>query len=105
MFGQGLEGLIRQHSDLELLALATDADEALAQIEELCPDVLILSCSDAESDPTPALMRYLRDGKVHKIISVDFQDNSVCVFSGERRLVEAVEDFVETISQVYLSPR
>lgn len=100
LFGEGLNALLEQWSEFELIGPVVDEREGgiSEQIELLRPDVVIMGCPDDESDPTPALMRCLRNGWVQKIITVNLQDNTMCVFTSQRRVVEEVGNLAEAIT-------
>jgi DNA-binding NarL/FixJ family response regulator len=100
LFGRGVESLLSREN-LDIVGYVESGDELQANIESLHPDVVILDCSDAEQDPTPALMRCLRDGLVQKIISLNVQDSSFCVYSSDRCQVAEIEDFVARVRDLF----
>ena len=69
-----------------------------------CPSLALpplgneLGAHDDQADPTPPLMKCLRNGWAKKIITVNLQDNVMCVFTSERRVVEEVENLVDAIT-------
>jgi AmiR/NasT family two-component response regulator len=97
LFGQGVESLLRQEAGVEIVGREADVDEAVERIKELRPDVVILDSADLVSDPTPAVMRILREGVRAKVIGLNLEDNTMCVYRGEQREVKGVEDLVEAI--------
>lgn len=101
MFGEGLFALLAQRSEFEVLGQAADIrkPEVSAQIERLQPDVLIVDCPDDEVDPLPAPVRCLKSGWVQKLIMVNRRDNTMFVFTSERRVVEEVGNLVEAITE------
>lgn len=101
IYGKGLCALLAQQNNLEVIGQEGDGYQVdlAAKVESLRPDVLILDCSFVEADPLPWLMRCLKDRLVQKIITVDRQDDTLCVFSGERRVVAEVANLVETITE------
>jgi DNA-binding NarL/FixJ family response regulator len=97
LFGQGVESLLRQEAGLEIVGRETDVDKAAEHIQELRPDVVILDCGDPACDPTPTVMRILREGLGTKVIGLNLQDNTLCIYRGEQRVVKEVKDLVEAI--------
>ena len=45
-------------------------------------------------------MRILREGARTSVIGLNLQDNTMCVYHGERRVVTEVKDLVEAIETV-----
>ena len=74
-----------------------DVDNAIRRIKELQPDVVIVDGADPALDPTPAVMRVLREEVVDKVIGLDLQDNKMFIYRGEQRVVKEVKDLVEAI--------
>jgi DNA-binding NarL/FixJ family response regulator len=63
LFDLGVENLLRQEAELEVVGREANMDQALAQIKALMPDVVILNSADASCSPTPAVLR-LGPGKI-----------------------------------------
>jgi DNA-binding NarL/FixJ family response regulator len=104
LFGQGVESLLRREVRLDIVGRETDIDRAVECIKELRPDVVIVDSGDPAGDPTPAVMRILREGVGVKVIGLNLQDNTMCIYRGELRVVKEVKDLVEAIEHSPLSP-
>ena len=104
LFGQGVESLLRRETGLEVVGRETDVDKAVERIKELQPDVVIVDSGDPACDPTPAVMRMLREGVGARVIGLNLQDNTICIYRGEQRVVKEVKDLVEAIEPSSLSP-
>jgi DNA-binding NarL/FixJ family response regulator len=104
LFSQGVESLLRQEAGLDIVGREADADKALERIKEIQPDVVILECAEPTCDPTLAVMRILREGVEIKVIGLNLQDNTMCIYRGEQRVVKDVKDLVEAIEPSPLSP-
>jgi len=104
LFSQGVESLLRRETGLEMVGRETDVDKAIGRIKELQPDVVILDSGDPACDLTPAVMRILREGVGAKVIGLNLQNNTMCIYRGEQRAVEEVKDLVEAIESSPLSP-
>jgi hypothetical protein len=50
-------------------------------------------------------MCILREGVGTKVIGLNLEDNTVCIYRGEQRVVKEVEDLVEAIESSLLSPK
>jgi DNA-binding NarL/FixJ family response regulator len=104
LFGQGVESLLRQEAGLDIVGRETDVDNAMERINELQPDVVILDCPEPGCDPTLAVMRILSEWVGIKVIGLNLQDNTMCIYRGEQRVVREVKDLVEAIEHSPLSP-
>jgi DNA-binding NarL/FixJ family response regulator len=104
LFGQGVESLLRRETGLEIVGREADVDKAMERIKELRPDVVVLDSGDPACDLTPAVMRILREGVGTKVIGLNLQDNTICIYRGEQRVVKEVRDLVEAIEPSPLSP-
>jgi DNA-binding NarL/FixJ family response regulator len=103
LFGRGVESLLRRETGLEIVGRETDADKVVERIAEFRPDVAIVDSADPACDPMPVVMRILREGVVTKVIGLNLQDNTMCVYHGEQRVVREVQDLVEAIEQPALA--
>jgi DNA-binding NarL/FixJ family response regulator len=97
LFSHGVESLLRQEPGLEIVGRETDVDRAIECIQELRPDVVIFDNNDPEVDFRPVVMRIFREGLGTKVIGLNLQDNTLCIYRGEQRVIEEVKDLVEAI--------
>jgi DNA-binding NarL/FixJ family response regulator len=104
LFGQGVESLLRQETGVDIAGRETDVDTAIERIKELRPHVVILDSADPACVPTPAVMRILKEGLEAKVIGLNLQDNTLCIYRGEQRVVEEVKDLVEAIEHNSFPP-
>ena len=93
LFGRGVESLLRKETRLDIVGWEADIDKAVERIRELQPDVVILD----SGDPTPEVLRILREGLGTKVIGLNLQDSTMCIYRGEQRVVKRIEDLVEAI--------
>jgi DNA-binding NarL/FixJ family response regulator len=104
LFSHGVESLLRRETGLEIVGREADADEAVERIKELQPDVVVLDSGAPACDPTMAVMRILREGVGAKVIGLNLQDNTMCIYLGEQRVVKEGKDLMEAIEPSPLSP-
>jgi DNA-binding NarL/FixJ family response regulator len=97
LFSQGVESLLCGEAGLEIVGREMDLEKGLDRIRELRPDVVIVDNSDPMQDPTPAVMRILRERLGTRVIGLNLQDNIVCIYRGEQRMARGVEDLLEAI--------
>ncbi|MCJ7548437.1 MAG: hypothetical protein MUQ30_02005 [Anaerolineae bacterium] len=100
LFDLGLESLLRQEAVLEVVGHEADLDQALVRISELSPDVVVVNSADASCRPTAAMFRLMNGTPGTKIIKLNLQDNTVCIYREEQREVEVVSDLARFICQM-----
>jgi len=103
LFSQGVESLLCQETGLEIVGREMDLEKGLDRIRELRPDVVIVDNGDPTCDPTPTVMRILREGLGIRVIGLNLRDNMVCVYRGEQRVARGVEDLLEAIQAESIS--
>jgi DNA-binding NarL/FixJ family response regulator len=97
LFGQGVESLLRRERGLEIVACETDVDQAVKRIKGLQPDVVIVDSSDPGVDLTPGVMGILKERAGAKVIGLNLQDNTLCIYRGEQRVIKETEDLIKAI--------
>jgi DNA-binding NarL/FixJ family response regulator len=100
MFAQGVDSLLGYESDLEVVGWETDPDQAIRHIREIQPDVVILARQDVShfASLDAIAMRFLREGLGAKIIGLNLQDNTICIYHWEQRVIREVEDLLAAIA-------
>lgn len=104
LFGRGVESLLRQESGFDIVGWETDLDQAIECIKELRPDVVIVDSGHTAHDLAPGVIRILRTGLGTKIIGLNLEDNTLCIYCGEQRMIKEVRDLVRAIESGPLSP-
>jgi DNA-binding NarL/FixJ family response regulator len=97
LFGQGVESLLRQETGLDIVGRETDVEKAIERIKELRPDVVIVDCAEPACDAMSVLMRIWREGLETKVLGLNLQDNTLCVYRGEQRVVKEMQYLIEAI--------
>jgi chemotaxis response regulator CheB len=97
LFGDLVEGLLGEHSDLEIVGRESDCEKAIERIRELRPDVVILDNDDPDSELSPLVAHILGERLATRVIGLNPQNNTICIYRGEQRRAQGVEDLVEAI--------
>jgi DNA-binding NarL/FixJ family response regulator len=97
LFGRGVENLLRQAPGLEVWVCAADEGEALARIEALQPDVVVLEHQEPATDAGHALKHILRANEQLKVIELDPQDDTIWIYSTQQQVFRQVADLVAAI--------
>lgn len=93
MFSHGLESLLHQETNFDIVGQEKDMERAIEQIKELQPDVVILDSNNAVSQVTPIL--HASPGV--KVISLSLQNNDLYVYQAKQQAAKETEDLVKAI--------
>jgi chemotaxis response regulator CheB len=105
LFGEGIEGLLRQEPGLEIVGLDTDPGKAMQCIRETRPDVVILTDGEAATGIGFELLRLVREGFPMRIVELDLATNSLCIYCGEQETVTEVRDLADAVGHICHSVR
>lgn len=97
MFARGLESLLSQHAQLQIVGHGTDIDPALEQINGLQPDVVILD-SSGFSQEGPEMMSIFQAKEDLKVLSLSLQDNSLYIYQATQKSLQSVDDLLTVIN-------
>ena len=100
LFGEGVEGLLRQEPGLEIVGLETDPGQAIGRVKEACPDVVILTDGEAATGLDAELLRLVREGFHMRIVEVHLAANTLCIYCGEQQPIREVRDLVDTVQHI-----
>ena len=97
MFGRGLESLLRQKPELELVGQETDEQKAIAQIKFLQPQIVIWDSPEGPNDPMSTIIHILKENPGTKVVGLSLHDNNVYLFQVTQQVVNGLEELMETI--------
>jgi chemotaxis response regulator CheB len=100
LFGEGIEGLLRQEPGLEIVGLETDPGQAIGRIREVRPDVIVTTEVDATAGLGLELLCMVREGFHLRIVEVHQATNTLCVYCGEQQPIREVQDLVDTVEHI-----
>ncbi len=100
LLGQGIEDLLRQDGNLDVVSEETDPDRALGSIAAVHPDVVILVGDSAAADYGAAVMRILKQGWTTRVVEVNLETNVLHIYGKEEWLVREVKDLLEAIERL-----
>jgi DNA-binding NarL/FixJ family response regulator len=100
LFGEGIEGLLRQEPGLEIVGLETDPGQAIGRIREAHPDVVILTDGEAGTGLGAELLGMVREGFRMRIVEVHLASNTLCLYCGEQQSIREVRDVVDTLEHI-----
>ncbi len=97
LFGRGVEILLRQDQDVELVGEETNAEQAIERIKELCPDVVLVEQNLTEDEPGSLVMRILSATPSAKIVALNLADNTIRAYHGEQKIPREIGDLLQVI--------
>jgi chemotaxis response regulator CheB len=100
LFSRGVETLLGKESGLELVGRETDVEQAIESIRRLEPDIVILDSDYAACNLDPFLIRVLQEHAGIKVVGLNLQNNQLCIFQEEHKMVQCVDDLLSAIRNV-----
>jgi len=97
LFGEGVESLLHCDPRLQIVGRESDPAEAIRRINALQPDVVIIDGDNPVCDLGPALASILKQNAHARVIGLNLQSNTMCMYQGEKRVVREVRDLMEAI--------
>lgn len=103
MFSRGLESLLARDVELKVIGQETDVEQALNQIKQLQPDVVIIYEDDKRGIPPSLIFEIFKIIPDVKVISLNLQNNIFYVYQAAQQVAREPEDLFQAI-KVTLSP-
>jgi DNA-binding NarL/FixJ family response regulator len=97
MFSRGLESLLGQDAELKVIGQETDVEQALKQIKDLRPDVVIVYGDEGRNIPVSVIIEILKIRSGIKVISLNLQNNIFYVYQASQRITHDPEDLLKAI--------
>lgn len=97
LFGKGIETLLGQETELEMVTTSEDLNTLEERIQECHPDVIIVNCDDPKDELTSAILCAVRERLDVRVIGLSLRDNNICVYRGEQKQIFQVEDLLHAI--------
>ena len=97
LFWSGLESLLSQESDIEMVTWDKKLSDVVECIKQNNPNALIINCDDPSQDLTPAVLCALREKYDMAIIGLSEEHNRVTVYRGEQKQILQIEDLLNVI--------
>jgi DNA-binding NarL/FixJ family response regulator len=88
LFGQGLRSLlqVRQKTNVEVVGVVTSLEEAMAALENLSPDLVIVDYDDQYLNRDDFLARFLEGEKELRVVLLSLQGGEKAVVYDRRTL-------------------
>ena len=96
LFSQGVELLLCREPGVEIVGRENDVEQALARINELKPDVVILDNDLQAADPAPIAVRILERTKT-KVMGLSLHSNTIYIYRKEQCIAHGIEDLMDAI--------
>ncbi|HWQ84970.1 MAG TPA: hypothetical protein VN363_10410 [Anaerolineales bacterium] len=97
LFGAGIESLLGQVAQLDIVTPPEDMASLEERIQECQPDVIIVNCDDPKDELTSAILCALHERLDIRVIGLSLRDNNLFVYRGEQKQIVQVDDLLHAI--------
>lgn len=97
MFSRGLESLLGQDNELKIIGQETDVEQAIKQIKELRPDVVIVYGDEERGISSSIIIEILKIHPGTKVIGLNLQNNIFHVYQAIQKVALEPEDLFKAI--------
>ena len=97
LFVMGLERLLREQTELNLVGREADPERALDRIRVFEPDTVVVVDDESVGDPALWIGRVLKQGATHRVVEIQLDENTLTLYHVEKRRMRQVEHLVEVI--------
>ncbi len=101
LFSQGIKTLLDAEASMEVVGWETDPVKAVACIQIMQPDAILVISKGRSNCLTPDGRLFLRAGGKAKIIELQLDDNNVSVYCGEQVVIQEVSDLIRMIEDPF----
>jgi DNA-binding NarL/FixJ family response regulator len=98
LFCEGVERMLRKHTEFEIVGRETDTDIAVKRIAELQPDIVLIDNGDPAVDLIATVTRVMKIEPPVKVIGLDQKLNKLHLYHREEREAYTIENLVDAIN-------
>jgi DNA-binding NarL/FixJ family response regulator len=95
LFGRGLERLLKQETDIEVVGATLRSTMSLEQLRVLRPDVIVVEGD--EPSLGPSLWEVLKESRPGRVVSIDLDEDRATIYTSRRVIAEKAEDLVNAV--------
>ncbi len=100
LFNQGIQSLLHDAADLQIVGQETAPGRAEARVRELKPDVVVIDDGDEATGLASEVMRLFREGVVNGVVELDTHLNTLLLYHREDRMAQQIQDLTRAIYAV-----
>lgn len=97
LFARGLEQLLKEEAEVEIVGVGMRGRRALAEIRVLQPDVIIVEVGKGMPEPCLLVARLLREQPQARVIRVSLEDNTATLYTSRRFVMAQPQDLVSIL--------
>ncbi len=98
LFSEGVESMLRKHTEFEIVGRETDTDIAVKRIAELQPDMVLIDNGDPASDSIAIMTHLMKIEPPVIVIGLDQKLNKLYLYHREEREVHTIENLVDAMN-------
>jgi DNA-binding NarL/FixJ family response regulator len=99
IFNQGVQELLSHHTRMQMVGREAIGDQALAHIQELGPDIVIVDAGHPTHDRTSLVLRILEDMPGVQVVELSLENNTITIFRKQQTEARSVDDFMKAIEE------
>jgi len=104
LFARGLEHLLKEDAEVEVVGVGMGGRRALAEIRVLKPDVIIVEAGKGMPEPCWLVSRLLREQPQARVVRVSLEDNTATLYTGRRFVMAGPQDLVRILLADFTRP-
>ncbi len=97
LFSSALQSLLSHRAEIEIVGQEAEPTRLLERVKELQPDVVIVDRNSPAGDPADLALALFRAGVKVRVIGLGLEDNAICVYRKEKRIVRGADDLMKSI--------
>lgn len=97
LFGHGLQSLLGAEDQISIVGQQGETAQALAQIRQLRPDVVIFDSDAPPIDYTPIILQILKELSGTRVVGLNLENNKLFIYQSRNWRITSVDDFIAAI--------
>jgi DNA-binding NarL/FixJ family response regulator len=103
MFSRGLENLLQEDEEINVIGQETNMEQAIKQIKKLHSDAIIIYSDDAQLTSRLTIIEILKASPNTKVIHLSLQNNVFYVYQATQWVATSLDDLLQAV-KVTLPP-
>jgi DNA-binding NarL/FixJ family response regulator len=99
IFNQGVQELLSHDAGMQMVGREALGDQALAHIQALGPDTVIVDAGDPTHNRTALVLRILEDVPGVQVVELSLQNNTINIFRKRQKVARCVDDLRKALEE------
>jgi DNA-binding NarL/FixJ family response regulator len=97
MFSHGLENLLQEDAEINVMGQETNMEQAIKQIKKLHPDAIIIYSDDVQLTSRLTIVEILKASPDTKVIHLSLQNNVFYVYQATQWVATSLDDLLQAV--------